>query len=842
MRADRAGGRSSGVLRRLVRFFLWTVGAAVGLTTVYTLLLIPLTPSPAALLRARDERPSVILSADGRTLATYDDAIRVHVPLAQVSPHVLDALVSTEDHRFYTHRGIDPIRLLGSIAYTLAGRAQGGSTITMQLARNLYPDRIGRSNLFTRKLKEGIVALRIESWMTKDEILELYLNTVPFLYRIQGIEMAAQTYFDKPASDLTPAESAVLVGMLKGTDLYNPVRNPDRALARRNVVLGRMLALGRIDSTAWREATAQALGTRFRRPGRSTEPAPHFAEAVRSALGQWAEARGIDLKTEGLVVHSTLDATLQRFAVEAVQRQGDALQSVADVEWSRRENPLHSSRPQDYAVLAGKRTPFAWYWSSRTNTVDAFIRESGPYRELLAAGTTAEEALASLRADEEFMKRLRAAKRRLETAFVAIDPRTGEVKAWVGSRDAAVGPYDHVRRARRQPGSTFKPFVYAAALMDGIRPGDVYIDREVEVDLGRGRTWRPANASGISGRAVTVREALESSKNTITVQIASQVGARRIAEVARSMGITESELRAVPSLALGTSEVTLLEMVSAYATIADEGRYRRPLLIRRIEDADGRVLDEFSSDLHQALPEETAHLLADMMRGVIDSGTGQRIRSVFGIHADVAGKTGTTQDNADGWFLLMHPHLVGGSWVGFDDRRVTFRSDYWGQGAHNALHVVGDFYRQALRTGTLDASPLLAPYPEPDFDWTEPRLNRGWLHQLIIRAAEGISRPFKPHRPERPARSSDAPERRVQSEADRALRDAAREFDRVLDEVEDGLDRDLRREIERLRRDLDRHFRESGSSPERRNREAERQSDRLDRLLEQVLRDAARGE
>jgi penicillin-binding protein 1A len=300
-------------------------------------------------------------------------------------------------------------------------------------------------------------------------------------------------------------------------------------------------------------------------------------------------------------------------------------------------------------------------------------------------------------------------KTRVQADFLAMDPRNGQIRAWVGSRDFSQDPFDHVQQARRQPGSTFKPFVYGAAFADGARPGDTIVDRNVAIPLSGHAIWRPTDAEPPTGGPMTLRDALAYSRNRVTAQLMQREGPEKVVRLARAMGVRESPLEAVPSLALGTSPVTLKEMVSAYCTIANRGAYIEPRMVTRIEDHNGKVLAEFpSASPEAALPASAAQTLVDVMRDVVSRGTGSDIRTRFGIRADVAGKTGTTQDNADGWFILMHPQLVAGAWVGFDDGRVTLGND-WGQGAHSALPMVGAFYDMALRARVIDPDARLTP-------------------------------------------------------------------------------------------------------------------------------------
>jgi penicillin-binding protein 1A len=335
--------------------------------------------------------------------------------------------------------------------------------------------------------------------------------------------------------------------------------------------------------------------------------------------------------------------------------------------------------------------------------VQTFIRETDEYRAARKGNATDADVIKHLSSDRSFMQALCENKTRVQAAFMAIDPRNGQIKAWVGSRDFTQDPFDHVQSARRQPGSTFKPFVYGAAFARGAQPTDTFVDQAVEIPTHDDEIWRPTDETPPSGRPVSLRDALAYSKNRITAQLMQSVGPARVARLAHEMGVRESHLDEVPSLALGTSPVTLKEMVSAYGTIANDGSYMEPLLVTRIENRDGDVLAQFESTPERALPVAATRKLVDVMRDVISRGTGSTIRTRFGIRADVAGKTGTTQDNADGWFILMHPQLVSGAWVGFNDSRVTLRSDYWGQGAHSALPIVGDFTQRALRSHLIDA-------------------------------------------------------------------------------------------------------------------------------------------
>src|SRR3990167_8068762 len=538
---------------------LWALIAAGLAMLLYVLVLIPFTPGIRDIRKAKTEQPAQLVAADGKLLAEYRWVNRAWVPLSEIAPPVVDALIATEDHRFYGHWGLDWRRTASALVRTLGGDKQGGSTITQQLARNLYPEDIGRAPTLTRKIKEAITALKIEALYSKDEILETYLNTVPFLYNAYGIEMAARTYFDKSADKLNVLESATLIGMLKGTAYYNPVLNPERAQARRNTVLSQMVKRGKLEEKQLEALQKRPLRVNFERQTEVMGPAPHFAMQLRKQLIEWADSHGYNLYADGLVIRTTIDSRLQAIANQAVARQGRQLQGVADTAWSQRNG-----------------------WGPKSELVQMLVRESPEYRNAVDKGQTPEEALQALLDDTAFLQKLRAEKTRVQAGFLAQDPVTGHVLAWVGSRDFAQDPFDHVQAARRQPGSTFKPFVYGAAFASGASPSDTLMDGPVEIPLGGGRVWRPTDGGPPSDQPMTLADGLAFSKNTITAQVMQQVGPARVAEVARALGVRQSPLEEVPSLALGTSPVTLKEMVTAYSSIANLGRYVEPVLITRI--------------------------------------------------------------------------------------------------------------------------------------------------------------------------------------------------------------------------------------------------------------------
>jgi penicillin-binding protein 1A len=659
--------RFSGVIKK------YGIRAAIALpilTLLYVLVLIPFTPGVGDLRRAKSPTPSVLMSSDGVVLAEFKRPDRRWVPLDKISPSVIDALIATEDRRFYDHHGIDFQRTIGALFSTLSGNLQGGSTLTQQLARNLYSDQIGRKVSLTRKIREAITAIKIEATYTKPEILETYLNTVPFLFNAFGIEMAARTYFDKSADRLDVLEAATLVGMLKATSAFNPVLNPQRAQQRRNLVLEQMTKTGKLTAAQFAQLSKRPLRLDFERVPMPPTPVPHIVRHLREWLVEWAGERHY---YDGLVVRTTIDSRIQDAANKAVTHQMARLDKLA-------------GRP----------------------------RRRG--KELL-----------------------------LQVGFMAMDPRTGYVRAWVGSRDFEDEEFDHVSQARRQPGSAFKPFVYAAAFTAGMRGTNTLVDGFVKIPLEGGGYWEPRDQSGISGATMTLRDGLIYSKNTITAQLVYVAGPKRVVNLAYAMGIRESRLEPVPSIALGTSPVTLREMVGAYGTIANEGHYVAPTVVSSIEDRDGNVLATFGAQ-REAVPamgKAQALELVDAMRGVVTKGTGKAILKQYKITADVGGKTGTTQENHDAWFLMIHPQLVAGARVGFNEKHNM--GSTWGTGARAALPMVGEVFQKALRNHWIDPRASFGTAQLPLHLKYDPKADRRpeWVRESLNGVREKVRGAFQ---------------------------------------------------------------------------------------------------
>ena len=706
----------------------------------YLVSLVDDVPDTQRLENPTFQLASVAYTADGKELARYARQNRSWVLYDDIAPSVIQALIATEDHRFHQHWGVDLQGIAAAVVDILTGTFRGASTITQQLARNLYNEEVGREITVTRKLKEMVTAVELERRYTKREIIEMYLNTVSFGFNAYGIEAAAQTFFGTSATDLNTVQAATLVGMLKATTLYNPVRNPENARQRRNVVLRQMVKRDYLEASFYEEHKETPVKATYHSAELYASLAPYFAEYVRNWMEDWAEENDRSLYTDGLQVYTTLDAELQGMARAAVTEQMNGLQKAVEFQWSRPERAVYATELDAYEDLtAGEEyRPFSYFWETNPDVLTDVIQQSEAYRTLRREEVSAEDAIAQIKSNDALLDSLKANYARLEAGLVAMDPNTGSVKVWIGGRDFQDDKYDKVAIAKRQPGSTFKPFTYTTAIDNGYSPYMTLPDsvREYQIPAAD-TTWSPGNFGGSTGQMYTLSQGLARSMNTVTAALVNEMGLssapRQIASYARRMGIT-TPLSAVPSIALGTSDVKLYDMVTAYSTLASGGIRRDPVVVTRIEDRYGNVLWENRRQESEALSKRTAYTVVDMLRGVIDYGTGIRMRTQFQLQGyDLAGKTGTTQQAADTWFMLMHPNLVTGSWVGFNDRRLTFRTDWWGQGSHSALFLVGDFYRRVansdLKVLRPDASFQMVDLDPSDADSTDvsrPDGRVGW--------------------------------------------------------------------------------------------------------------------
>jgi len=681
-------------------FFKWLAGIAgflVIFITGFTLYLFQGLPSIQELENPQTAIASELVSRDGVVLDRYYTENRTYVPIEKISPHVIDALIATEDHRFYNHWGIDMVRTLAVPWHLLNGRVQGGSTITQQLARNLYK-KIGREFSIIRKLREMITAVDIEQNYTKREIIEMYLNTVEFPNSAFGIESAAQTHYGKKAEDLTISEAATLVGSLKGVYLYNPRVNPENSKKRRNTVLYLLNKRGFIRDAVYQKLKNEPIALDYHPPSKSEHQNRYFGQYVRQKIEEWTKENGYNLYTDGLTIHTTIDSRLQRHAERALRTKLDSLQAIYEDEWT---SPGGSYMDR--------------LWKKYPGFLKEFIRKTNRYKNAFSKYDTDQEAVVfnNLMTDSAFVDSVKRAETRLEAGFVAVDPNNGNILAWVGGSDYGNVQFDHVYQSKRQAGSTFKPFVYSVAIDNGYKPyhrfskyPSVFYDRA-------GNAWKPKDPHIPSGpKMVPLRQALARSLNNVTVRLLPELAgapnttdladlepaARKIKQMASNLGIDMSNTPPYPSIALGTAEVSLLELVSAYTTFANEGVHIEPIAVTRIEDKEGNVVKEYHENYTQeVISPETAYMMVDMMRGVIRGGedyygTGVRLRNVYGVRQDVAGKTGTTQNSADNWFVAMMPHITMGAWVGGENRMIRFPEDtYIGQGARSALPIVGKF-------------------------------------------------------------------------------------------------------------------------------------------------------
>ncbi|GAB5409254.1 MAG: transglycosylase domain-containing protein [Balneolaceae bacterium] len=664
----------------------------------YVYFLVQGLPSIEQLENPETAIATEVRSRDGVVLDKYFTENRTWALFDDISPHVVDALVATEDHRFFEHWGMDMIRTLAIPYHVLRGDPQGGSTLSQQLARNLYKE-IGLAFSISRKFREMITAVEIERNYTKREIIEMYLNTVEYPNSAFGIEAAARTHFNKSAKDLNISEAATLVGSLNAIYAYNPRIRAENSQKRRNLVLLLMSRRGFIDTQTTAQLQADPIELDYQPPSKAGRVSRYFGEYVRQRVTGWAEENGYDLYTDGLVIYTTIDSRLQKHAERAVKMKLDSLQQIYVREWTTSGSGIYMDK----------------LWEEFPSFKDSFLEETDEYKNGFQNYNTTirKVVLDSLKMDSLFVDSVLKTKTRLESGFVAIDPSNGNVLAWVGGSNYGSVQYDHVYQSRKQAGSTFKPFVYSVAIDNGFKPYHKFSKYPTKYYDRVGKVWAPKDESVPSGPImVPLRQALARSLNNVTVRLLPEIAgypetnklweldpaARKIKQMASNLGIDMSNTPAYPSIALGTPEVSLLEVTSAYTTFANAGVHIDPIAITRIEDKEGNVLVEYYPEYQQeVISPETAYIMTDMMRGVIRggdgyNGTGVRLRNVYGVRQDIAGKTGTTQDAADNWFMAMTPHIVMGAWVGGSDRKIRFpENTYIGQGARLALPIVGQF-------------------------------------------------------------------------------------------------------------------------------------------------------
>ena len=637
-------------------------------------------PTSSELREIVHQETTEVLDTKGKIIGKFYIQDRNPVSFAEISEFIIQALIATEDRRFYEHEGVDPKSLARVFFKSILGgkNTGGGSTITQQLAKNLYPRQDVKYFYYPiNKTKEIVIAKRLELEFSKEEIIELYLNTVSFGSNVYGIETAAKVYFEKMASELTLGESATLVGMLKATTSYHPVLHPMASVNRRNLVLLLMKNQNKITENEYQSAIQNPLVTseNWKEDNRS-----YFLTRVQKEtiqlLNDYNKLNGshLNLFTSGLKIKTTIDWELQRAAELAVHNQMKSLQKLFDSHWGdglwKANSKLLNSQINKITNNRSKEE------LNHSKDMLVYTPDGSVKRNLSAIDS------------------LKYYLQQLHAGFVSIDPGSGRILAWVGGINNQYFPYDHVNvAAKRQVGSTFKPIVYASALEAGIDPCKYYDAEKVAYDDEDGE-WTPSNSDGNYEGVFTLEQALESSVNTVSVKIINDVGIANTILLANAMGI-ESKIPVVPSIALGTPSISLIEMVGAYSVFVNNGFYLPPYMIEEITDADEHIIYKYApADARKAMSKKTAIEMTHFLKNVIENGTGSSMRTRFGVQNDMGGKTGTTQSNADGWFISITPNMVTGCWVGGAFPAISFRETSIGQGATMALPIVGNYFQE----------------------------------------------------------------------------------------------------------------------------------------------------
>lgn len=674
------------------------------------------SPSMKTIANPIQAEASEIYSADGKILGHYFRENRMPVSYEEISPMLIKTLVSTEDERFYEHFGIDFQGLFAAVKDMAHGNARGASTITQQLVKNMFKTRTEYSTgllgyipgvkMLIMKTKEWISAVKIEIFYSKQDILTMYLNTVDFGSNAYGIKTAAKTYFKTTPQELTTEQGAILVGLLKATTYYNPRLNPENSLQRRNIVLRNLLTHKVITKAECDSLSQLPIKLNYNVTRNYDGSALYFREAVASELSEWCKENDIDLYADGLKIYTTIDSRMQKYAEDAVNRQMRVIQRNFNNHWGN-VNPWQDEQHREipgfiediaknttYYKILKERYPnqpdSIDHYMNLPHKVKVFDYETG-IKELMIS------SMDSIRYMEKFM----------HCGFVAMEPNTGDIKAWVGDIDFNQWKYDKVL-AKRQPGSTFKLFVYAAAFNQGMSPCDTRTDQYIEWDVmekGEPKKWIPHNADGrLSGATMSLKAAFARSVNTIAVQLAKEVGIANVARTAQAMGI-KTPLHEIPALSLGASDVSLLELVNAYCTAVNDGMTHDPVLVTKIEDRNGKVIYEHETIQTQAIPYETAFLLQQLLSGGMTEpgGTTQALWG-YDIHkydTNFGGKTGTSSNHSDAWFVGTAKNLVAGAWVGGEHRCIHFRTGALGQGSRTALPIFGYFMEKVLKDNSL---------------------------------------------------------------------------------------------------------------------------------------------
>ena len=701
----------SAAVTLVAAFFLY-----LGAVDVNFLWLFGKSPSMATIKNKRPAEASIIYSADQVQIGKFFSENRTPVDYEDVNPVFWQALIDTEDERFYQHHGIDYTAFFAvAKEYILHHDARGASTITQQLAKNLFRTRSEYSTgllgnipglkMLIMKSKEWITAYKLEYFFTKEEILTQYANTVDFGSNAFGIKTACKTYFGCTPRELTPENAAILVGMLKATTYYNPLINPDNALKRRNIVLDLMQRHGHLTQEACDTLKAKEIDmSDYSVENAYDGQATYFREAVANYLRDWCRDNGYDLYTDGLQIYTTVDTRMQRYAEEAARKQMMQVQRNFDNHWGS-ENPWqdeHHVEIKNFIEDIARRQPYYKQLKKKFNGNEDSIDY---YMNLPHTVKVFDYGQGQIERQMSTMDSIRYMVRFMHCGFVAMEAETGQVKAWVGDVDFNSWKYDKVT-AMRQPGSTFKLFVYTEAMNQGLTPCDRRVDSYFAMkiwDAAKKKevTWAPTNANGyFTGDSMPLKVAFAQSINSIAVKIGQEVGIQNIANTARNMGI-KSKLDPTPSLALGSSDVNLLELVNSYCTVANDGRMHEPVLVTRILDRDGREIYTAPTEQRQAIPYRSAYLMQQMLLGGLRERGGTSMSlwgyvGQFDRDTEFGGKTGTSNNHSDAWFVGVSPKLVAGAWVGGEYRSIHFRTGALGQGSRTALPICGYFFQSVL--------------------------------------------------------------------------------------------------------------------------------------------------
>ncbi|MFA4867086.1 MAG: transglycosylase domain-containing protein [Pedobacter sp.] len=651
-------------------------------------------PSFRDIEHPKSNQASEVLGEDNRVLGTYFVQNRSDISYQEISPNVINALIATEDIRFKEHSGIDFKRTFTIFLYAIIGKKQGGSTITQQLALNLFSEEGRQKNILKRilqKFQEWVIAVKLERNYTKEEILVMYLNTVDFGNQAYGIKSAARVYFNTTPDKLTVSQSATLIGILKGISRYSPTRNPDRALARRNTIMGLMAKADMLSPEELEKQKEKPLGLRFNAATVSDGIAPYFRAVLKNDIKKIFQERSIlnngvpyDLDRDGLKIYTTINYDMQVYAEEAQKEYMKTLQATFEKSWKGRN------------AFKGKEMQ-----------IEQGIKRSDRYKALQMEGKSEAEikqdfntptklSIFTWRGNiDTLMKPIDSVKyykMLLRNAMMAMDPQTGFVKAWVGGINYEHFKYDQVKMGTRQVGSTAKPFTYAVAIENGYSPCFSVLNEPVTIETPGSQPWTPRSSGTVPGY-LTLQKALALSQNYIAAYLMKQVGPTAVATLAKKMGIT-SDVPAFPSIALGSFDASVYDMVGAYSVFANKGVWTKPTYIVRVEDKNGVVLYSEKPIPRPAMNEEVAYVMTRMLRGVVTNGTGWRLAGRYGVKAAIGGKTGTTQNNSDGWFMAISPQIVAGVWTGCEDRAFHFTSTAGGDGATTALPIFAGFMKR----------------------------------------------------------------------------------------------------------------------------------------------------